>query len=247
MMPMTREPYLNFFDAGVISFFNSFAHRWLALDMILRSMATNDLIKGGIIAATIWWAWFRPSATRNLDRQILSSGVFAGFLSLLVARSFAKLLPYRERPMHNPELHFQAPYGANENILIHWSSFPSDHAALFFALALAIFFVSRRVGIWALCYAFFIVSLPRIYMGFHYPTDILAGAIIGAGSACLCLLTRMRTAIGNPVLRWSEQFPGLFYAGFFLVTFQIAVTFDPVRHLARYLKVLFISLFFEAT
>jgi undecaprenyl-diphosphatase len=227
---------LNSFDTSVISFVNSFAHRWFALDATLALIATNTLIKGGVIVALIWWAWFRPSTNERLDRELLSCGIFTGFLSLLVARTLAELLPYRERPIHAAGLHFQMPYGSNENMMIQWSSFPSDHAALFFALALSLFFVSRRAGIVALCYTFLIVCLPRMYMGFHYPTDILAGALIGLGAASLVKIASFRIAMTRPVMRVLKESPGAFYAGFFIVTFQIAITFDSLRHIARYFQ-----------
>ncbi len=233
---------MNPFDASVISLVNSFAHRWFALDATTALIATNTLIKGGVIAALIWWAWFRPSTNRSLDRELLSCGIFTGFLALLAARTLAELLPYRERPMHTAALHFQMPYASNETTMIRWSSFPSDHAALFFALALSIFFVSRRAGLAALFYAFAIVCAPRVYMGFHYPTDILAGALIGVGAASLTQIVRFRTAVTRPVMRWVEQWPGVFYAGFFLLTFQIAITFDSLRHIGRYVGQLFRAL-----
>jgi undecaprenyl-diphosphatase len=225
---------LNSFDTSVISFVNSFAHRWFALDATLGLIATNTLIKGGIMAALIWWAWFRPSANQVRDREFLSCGIFTGFLSVLVARTLAISLPYRERPLHTAALHFQMPYFANENSMIHWSSFPSDHAALFFALALSIYFVSRRAGIAALCYAFFIVCLPRLYMGFHYPTDILAGALLGLGVASLAKIALFRVALTRPAIRLLKESPGAFYAGLFILTYQIAITFDSVRHIARF-------------
>lgn len=221
-------------DASIISFLNSFAQRWPALDAAAGIVVTNPLIKGGLIAAMIWWAWFRPIT----NRQILSWGIISGFLSLLAARTLALLLPYRERPMHSPDLPFRMPYGANESVLIHWSSFPSDHAALFFALALSIFFVSRRAGIVALCYAFLVVCVPRVYMGFHYPTDILAGALVGMAVASLGQLTSLRTAVTRPVMAWLEKSPGLFYAGFFVLTFQITVAFDSIRQIVHFLLTL---------
>jgi undecaprenyl-diphosphatase len=226
---------LNSFDTSVISFVNSFAHRWFALDATVAMIATNTLIKGGVIAALIWWAWFRPSENKSLDRELLSCGIFTGFLSLLVARTLADLLPFRERPMYTAGLHFQTSYLSSEN-MIHWSSFPSDHAALFFALALSLFFVSRRAGIAALCYTFLIICLPRVYMGFHYPTDILAGALIGLGAASLSKIAPFRMAVTRPVMRLLKESPGAFYAGFFIVTFQIAITFDSLRHIARYFQ-----------
>jgi hypothetical protein len=41
----------------------------------------------------------------------------------------------------------------------------------------------RGAGILALSHTLLVVSLPRVYMGFHYPTDSLAGAVISVGLA----------------------------------------------------------------
>ena len=57
-------------------------------------------------------------------------------------------------------------------------SFPSGHATFFFALSTGIFFYHRKLGI------LFYVStvcmvIGRVISGIHYPSDIVAGAIIG--------------------------------------------------------------------
>ncbi len=61
-------------------------------------------------------------------------------------------------------------------------SFPSGHATAYFALALAVFYINRKLGWWFLGAAF-LVGLARIFVGLHWPLDILAGAIIGLLSA----------------------------------------------------------------
>jgi len=225
---------LNFLDASIIYFVNSFVHRWFAVDATFALIATNTLFSGGAIAALIWWAWFRFDTKQSQAREFLSCGIFTAFLSVVAARSLAALLPYRERPIHRPELHLRMPFVFNESTVVHWSSFPSDHAAMFFALALSIYFVSRRAGIAALCYVVLFVCTPRLYMGFHYPTDLVVGAFIGIGVAYLARIESFRRATTLPVMRCLERSPGLFYAGFFIVTFQIAIIFASFRHIARY-------------
>jgi len=161
-------------------------------------------------------------------------GISAGFLALLAAPVLATVLPFRERPLRNPLLHFQLPYGVTETTLLGWSSFPSDHAVLYFALATTLVFVSRCVGIFALVHAVFVISLPRIYIGIHYPTDLVAGALIGSGAAALGKIARVRTAVVGPLLQWLRKYPGLFYACFFAASFQIATGFGPSIELARF-------------
>ncbi len=64
------------------------------------------------------------------------------------------------------------------------SSFPSNHAAILFALSLLVFYLNRRVGLW-----FFILSLlnglARIAVGVHWPLDILGGTLVGVLAAYL--------------------------------------------------------------
>ncbi len=63
-------------------------------------------------------------------------------------------------------------------------SFPSDHAAAAFAIAFAVLFCSRRAGAGFLVVAT-LIALTRIALGLHYPSDVIAGAIVGWASATL--------------------------------------------------------------
>lgn len=225
---------MNSFDSSIISFLNGFAYHSVIFDNFVH-MLDNQLLKGGIIVALIYWAWFRPDAKQSKNRDYLLCGIVACLLSIVVARTLAKSLPYRERPLRNPAIHFQLPYGDDTEALIHWSAFPSDHAAVFFALATAIFFAWRRAGILAFCYVAFIICLPRIYLGFHHPTDILGGAAIGVAIAWLAALEPVRKAVSRMATPWLERSPGSFYACLFIMTFQIATLFDGMRKIAQVL------------
>lgn len=59
------------------------------------------------------------------------------------------------------------------------ASFPSGHSCASFASAMALWgYVPRKYGIAAVILAS-MIALSRIYVGVHYPTDILAGALLG--------------------------------------------------------------------
>ena len=73
-------------------------------------------------------------------------------------------------------------------------SLPSLHAANFFAMALVAWAADRRLGIAALAVAA-AVSLSRVYVGVHWPTDVLAGAAWGAVCAFTALAVARR-AVG---------------------------------------------------
>lgn len=57
-------------------------------------------------------------------------------------------------------------------------SFPSGHTSASFAAALAIFMWRKKEGIWAIVLAS-LISISRLYLTVHYPTDVLASLILG--------------------------------------------------------------------
>lgn len=61
-------------------------------------------------------------------------------------------------------------------------SFPSGHAAWFFALATAVWFADRKWG-WAYFVLAVLMGAARVYAGVHWPIDIAGGAAVGIASA----------------------------------------------------------------
>jgi undecaprenyl-diphosphatase len=226
---------MNPFDSSIIHFVNSFARHSWAFDSFVYMLSGNDFLKGGVIVTLIWWAWFRPGPNKTNDCECLVCGILACLLAVLIARGLATMLPFRPRPMTVAALHFQTPFGSNEGGLIDWSSFPSDHAAVFFALATSIFFVWRAAGIAASIYVFLFIAVPRVYLGFHYPTDILGGALIGIALALAARVKAFRDWVGRFMTPWLEHSPGSFYACLFFLTFQIASLLLSLRLMGRFL------------
>lgn len=77
-------------------------------------------------------------------------------------------------------------------------SFPSGHSASSFAAAVVIFMLCpRKYGIPALVSAF-LIALSRLYVGVHYPTDVLTGVISGTVIAVIvCTVYKKKFAQQN--------------------------------------------------
>lgn len=98
-------------------------------------------------------------------------------LARLVLTELIRFFYYRSRPFVDYQVNqliFHEPDG----------SFPSGHAAFFFALASAVYFRNKKAGYWFFAAAF-LISAARIFAGVHYPSDILVGAIVGIFSGWL--------------------------------------------------------------
>lgn len=105
--------------------------------------------------------------------EVLSSGLTIG-LKNIVRRE----RPYRTLSNVNYD---------NSKFLLDRYSFPSGHSATSFAMAtsLTLRYPDKPILISGVYLYSTIISLGRIYLGVHYPSDVLAGMLIGSGSAVL--------------------------------------------------------------
>ena len=219
-----------FLDNSIVSGLDVFARRSWGFDHAVSALAENNLLKGAAVVALFWWAWFRAGQGAAASNRAHVIATMLGCLAALaVGRLLVLVLPFRARPIHESALGFIAPYGVNSTVLAKASSFPSDHAVLFFALATGLFFVSRRAAISAIFYTFAVIALPRMYLGWHYFSDILAGAVVGASISWAANRLLPESQAAQAILRFSSARPMYFYPLLFLVTFEVAELFEGIR------------------
>lgn len=157
------------------------------LDSVMVFLA-NDL--PAILVVLVAAVFLVPRKTLRHERRSGSvlATVAAG-LGLLLAQPLAHAVD-RARPF--------VAHPGHSHILISRSpdpSFPSDHATGAFALAMGIWLYDRTIGTVLLALAA-LLALARVYVGTHYPGDVIAGAVLGAGVALgLYVLPLTRRAI----------------------------------------------------
>ena len=66
------------------------------------------------------------------------------------------------------------------------ASFPSGHTSASFAAATAIYAINKKWGITAYIFAA-VMGFSRLYLGVHFPTDVLAGALVGTAAAMIVI------------------------------------------------------------
>ncbi|WP_145105484.1 phosphatase PAP2 family protein [Cereibacter sediminicola] len=202
-------------------------------DQVLHIIERNTLFKGVFSMMLFWGLWFGVQRNAEQTRTRLLATLVVSMFAVFVGRALAVTLPYRPRPIHDPELGFLLHTGLSQETLDGWSSMPSDHAVLYFALATGIFLAHRAVGAVALLHATFIICLPRVYFGLHYSLDIIVGAVIGVAMALALVPWLARQFQRFDVPAYAATHGGLFYPAVFFVTWQVAAMFGPVRDLLR--------------
>ncbi|MFJ5264147.1 phosphatase PAP2 family protein [Streptomyces sp. NPDC088387] len=85
-------------------------------------------------------------------------------------------------------------------------SFVSDHATIAMALGVGLFVAHRRLGLAGIAVAL-VEGFCRVYMGVHYPTDVVGGFALG--TAVALLLSPVASALLTPVVRAVAASPGI--------------------------------------
>ncbi len=233
---------MNSFDTTIIEFINQFSQISQIADSAIKFSAGNNLVKGAVLLSLIWWCWFKSNKNQTEVQLRLICTLYSCFIAIVVGRFFALSLPFRLRPLHEDGLDFTLPIGMEPTALEGWSSFPSDHAVLFYALSTGLFLVSKKIGIFSIAYTTIFIGFPRVYLGLHSPTDIIGGAFIGALIVYACNSTFFVKKVARPTLGWADNKPEYFYPVFFIISYQIADMFDNARSILSAIKSLLIHM-----
>jgi undecaprenyl-diphosphatase len=165
-------------DTSVLLFINGLSGKVPAVDEFFKGIS-NDYFPLITISLVLIWMWFatRDSLERGKNqRAVITAAISIAVVSTLMLLSnslYVRPRPFTVLPSGSLNLLFYRPTD---------SSFPSNLAAVSFAIAVTIFVRNKTYGSFLLALAA-MSSFGRVYMGVHYPLDIVGGAVIGTISS----------------------------------------------------------------
>ncbi|MFG2652046.1 phosphatase PAP2 family protein [Streptomyces sp. NPDC048436] len=148
------------------------------LDGAVSAWSTYGLMVFAVLMVVAWWRARRASATAAVAALAVPVVVVAAY----ALNDVLKMLVREDRPCQSLHVATLEACPAPGD----WS-FPSNHAAIAAAAAMALLFVSRRLGVLAVVAAC-AMAASRVWVGAHYPHDAAAGLLVGAVVGALLML-----------------------------------------------------------
>ncbi|MFA5041330.1 MAG: phosphatase PAP2 family protein [Bdellovibrionales bacterium] len=229
------------FDLPIQRFITQFSGSSDTINHIIYGISALALVKGVFLFSLLWFAWFYKNGAEDPDelrktRETILVVFFSTLAAVVLARLMQSCLSIHPRPFSiMTELGLQFPVIRNsQGEIISFgidtaNSFPSDHAVYFAALSYGLWSINRRLGALAFFWTVVVISLPRIYIGLHYPSDVVIGLALGVLLMFAALKVSFFRSCANMLLRWSEKHQGLFYWLAFITTINAAALFTEVR------------------
>jgi len=147
-----------------------------------------------------------------------------------------RTLPTSPQPIFDPllQLHVPAVLGDIDTLRTTSSpnshTFPSERATMFAGLAIAVFLIRPKLGLLALGCTM-LADVSRIYLGLHYPADIIGSYSLAAAIVWLAQM-QWSSELGLRFVRWESISPSTFYMCAFFAYYQVTTAFQDLRDLA---------------
>ena len=151
-------------DYKIFKVINRPAGRYSLLDMLMILISKKVRYLYIFILCLMW---FRNNFGRKVVLNAVKSTVFSLFINILI-----KCFYFKPRPFIKRRIGILIPSKTD-------SSFPSKHTLLAFAVSISIFLSKRIIGSIMIGLSM-LTGVSRIWVGHHYPSDIIGSAFIGS-------------------------------------------------------------------
>ena len=257
-MLVTAASRLSAANDQLLLWINGLAGRSWLFDSVVAFFQDNDLAKAGVIGCCFLAAWYggKSDKSTNVRRKILIATLIAAVFVITTTKvlSHTIFLP-------RPEILSQKIYRLEGDQLVEMKrvpvrislddtsqkdhrallsgdldtndlgSFPSDHAGFFLAISLGILLASRRLGLLALGWTFFVILAGKMIGAHHTPLDIAAGAAVAVGELALIQYVLRKYFSGwlDKLAGLSLRYGALSSALIFMVAFEVSSTMIHIR------------------
>ncbi|RSL30320.1 phosphatase PAP2 family protein [Salibacterium salarium] len=170
-------------DLFLLEQINKRAHQFDWLDAVMRFLSSFGYIAAILVILGLLFTKKRSFGVIGVVSLLLGLGI----------NYIVKIIVDRPQPFITHDVTLLMERTASP-------TFPSDQAVIVGGSAVILFFVHRKLGVAASILAFLVV-FSRIFVGHHYPTDVVAGVLVGsiiAGTALKWWSKRQRRSRFTP-------------------------------------------------
>ncbi|AKL86650.1 hypothetical protein B4144_3831 [Bacillus atrophaeus] len=157
---MIKGDYLNY---EIFKSIHGLSHHSAVLDSIMVFITEYAIIAYALILLAVW-LFGNTKGRKNV--------LYAGFtgIAALIVNYLITLVYFEPRPFVAHTVHTLIPHAAD-------ASFPSDHTTGALAISIAMLFRSKKLG-WPLVIFGLLTGFSRIWVGHHYPVDVLGSLVV---------------------------------------------------------------------
>lgn len=216
-------------------------NHWMASSIFFTKQAllfnTLNLLELLIATTLVYW-WFskdsKTSQTGDKRHRVLL--VLVSFIPTYLIASLLQRIFHRPRPIINVPLQvpetLQSAWNEARTFFSDYGSFPSDHAALFFIFTTVAFSINKRLGIFCCLVSVYYGAL-RVAIGYHWPSDIVGGALLGilVASSLLYLELRLKKVFERLVALLESRSAFVYTFGFLFLS-DLGQNFATLKMLA---------------
>ena len=208
---------------------NSFSGKSKFIDNVVTDLAIYHIFSGVLLCGLLFAYWV--SSRDSELRSRIFVGIFASFGTGVLSRYLQHHLSTNVRPYYDSAVAFRPLSGTTIPQFNTWDSFPSDHASVFAGLVVVLFVIKSRIR-YLVAVGIAIVESARIFVGLHYPFDLMGGACLASTVVWIFQYPPFIRA-GGWCCAWEFRTTILFYTLFFIFLYEVSTLFADVRDMAH--------------